>query len=235
LNQGPDRVQNGFCHGEDLVHTMPNRLFAIGDIHGCATALRTLIEGIGPQPQDTVVVLGDIIDWGPDSRECVRQVIDLSNRCRLVFVRGNHEEMLFAALESRSELRYWLKFGGEETLKSYGYRGRGELIDADHVRFLKANARDYYETGEFIFVHASYDPDKPMTHQTDSTLQWEHVQPDKMPPHIYLGEDSDRRAYSPDVGGDPGPRLPEAHRHQRMSWGMAIGLGSRLGHRYSGR
>ena len=63
---------------------MPNRLFAIGDIHGCATALRTLIESIGPQPQDTVVVLGDIIDWGPDSRECVRQVIDLSNRCRLV-------------------------------------------------------------------------------------------------------------------------------------------------------
>jgi serine/threonine protein phosphatase 1 len=163
---------------------MPNRLFAIGDIHGCNVALKTLIEAIDPQPEDTVVLLGDVIDWGPDFRDCVRQVIELSNRCRLVLVRGNHEEMLFAALESRSELRYWLKFGGEATLKSYGYRGRGELIDDDHVRFLKANARDYYETGEFIFVHASYDPDKPMTHQTNSTLQWEHVQPDKMRPHI---------------------------------------------------
>jgi serine/threonine protein phosphatase 1 len=163
---------------------MPNRLFVIGDIHGCATALRTLIESIGPQPRDTVVVLGDIIDWGPDSRDCVRQVIELSNRCRLVLVRANHEEMLFAALESRSELRYWLKFGGEETLKSYPYRGGDKFIDPDHVRFLKANARDYYETGEFIFVHASYDPDKPMAEQSSNTLQWEFVEPKKMRPHL---------------------------------------------------
>jgi predicted MPP superfamily phosphohydrolase len=108
----------------NLKTTMPNRLFVIGDIHGCATGLKTLNEAIDPQPEDTVVLLGDVIDWGPDSRDCVRQVIELSNRCRLVLVRGNHEEMLFAALESQSELRYWLKFGGEETVKSYGYRGR---------------------------------------------------------------------------------------------------------------
>jgi serine/threonine protein phosphatase 1 len=163
---------------------MSDRLSAVGDIHGCSTALKALIEAIDPQPEDTIVVLGDVIDWGPDSRDCVRQVIDLWHRCRLVLIRGNHEEMLFAALESRSELRYWLKFGGEETLKSYGCRGGDKLIDPDHVRFFKVNARDYYETGEFIFVHASYDPDKPMTHQTNSTLQWEHVQPDKMRPHI---------------------------------------------------
>jgi serine/threonine protein phosphatase 1 len=85
---------------------MPSRLLAIGDIHGCATALRTLIAAIDPRPEDTIVLLSDVIDWGPDSRDCVRQVIDLSGRCRLVLVRGNHEEMLFAALESRSELRY---------------------------------------------------------------------------------------------------------------------------------
>jgi hypothetical protein len=36
---------------------------------------------------------------------------------------GNHEEMLLAALEGQSELRYWLKFGGTEALASYGYRG----------------------------------------------------------------------------------------------------------------
>ena len=184
MNRGPDPVQNEPRHREDLVHAMPNRLFTIGDIHGCATALNALIQSIGPQPEDTIVVLGDVIDWGPDSRDCVRQVIDLWHRCRLALIRGNHEEMLFAALESRSELRYWLKFGGEETLKSYGYRGGDKLIDPDHVRFLKAHARDYYETGEFIFVHASYDPDQPMTHQTNSTLQWEHVQPGEMRPHV---------------------------------------------------
>jgi serine/threonine protein phosphatase 1 len=98
---------------------MPNRLFAIGDIHGCHIALKTLIDAIDPRPDDTIVVLGDVIDWGPDSRDCVQQLIDLSGRCQFILIRGNHEEMLFAALESRSELRYWLNFGGEETLKSY--------------------------------------------------------------------------------------------------------------------
>ena len=80
---------------------MPSRLFAIGDIHGCSVALKTLIDAINPQADDTIVVLGDVIDWGPDSRACVQQLIDLSGRCQFVLVRGNHEEMLFAALESQ--------------------------------------------------------------------------------------------------------------------------------------
>ena len=93
---------------------MPDRLFAIGDCHGCSTALKSLIDAIDPRPDDTIVVLGDVIDWGPDSRTCVGQLIDLAGRCQFVLVRGNHEEMLFAALESQSELRSWLNFGGEE-------------------------------------------------------------------------------------------------------------------------
>jgi serine/threonine protein phosphatase 1 len=166
---------------------MPNRLFAIGDIHGCNLALRTLIEAIDPKPDDTIVVLGDVIDWGPDSRDCVQQLIDLSGRCQFILVRGNHEEMLYAALESQTELRYWLNFGGEETLKSYPYRGGDEIIDREHVRFLKAQARDYYETDTYIFVHASYDPNKPMSQQSNTTLQWEHVQAEQMRPH-YSGK-----------------------------------------------
>jgi serine/threonine protein phosphatase 1 len=162
------------------------RIVAIGDIHGCATALRTLVTVIDPRPEDTVVVLGDVIDWGPDSRDCVQQLIDLSNRCRFVLIRGNHEEMLFSALESESELRSWLDLGGEETLKSYPYGGGDDFIDPKHVGFLKANY-DYYETDEFIFVHASYDPNKSMSQQSNTTLQWQFVEPEKIRPH-YSGK-----------------------------------------------
>ena len=163
---------------------LTNRLFAIGDIHGCNVALRALIEAIDPTLDDTIVVLGDVIDWGPDSRGCVEQLIDLAGRCQFILVRGNHEEMLYAALESQSELRYWLNFGGDETLKSYPYRGGDEFIDREHVRFLKARARDFYETEEFIFVHASYDPNKPMGQQSNTMLQWEHAHPEHMRPHF---------------------------------------------------
>jgi serine/threonine protein phosphatase 1 len=180
---------------------MPNRLFAIGDIHGCHIALKTLIEAIDPRPDDTIVVLGDVIDLGPDSRDCVQQLIELSGRCQFTLIRGNHEEMLYAALESQSELRYWLNFGGEETLKSYPYRGGDEFVDRDHVRFLKAQGRDYYETDEFIFVHASYDPNKPMTEQSNTTLQWEPVQPDRMRPH-YSGK-TVIAGHTPQTSGEP--------------------------------
>ena len=163
---------------------MPKRLYAIGDIHGCTTALKVLIEAINPKPDDTIVVLGDIIDWGPDSRDCVQQLIELSGCCQFILVRGNHEEMMYVALESQSELRYWLNFGGEETLKSYPYQGGDEIIDREHVRFLKAQAREFYETDEFIFVHASYDPNRPMSEQSNTTLQWEHIVPVRMRPHF---------------------------------------------------
>ena len=56
---------------------------------------------------------------------------------------------------------------------SYPYVGGERVVDPEHVRFLKANARDYYETDDFIFVHASYDPDKPMADQSNTKLQWE--------------------------------------------------------------
>jgi serine/threonine protein phosphatase 1 len=163
---------------------MNGRTFAIGDIHGCSRALKTLLEAIDPTPEDTIVVLGDMVDWGPDSRGCVQQLIELSQRCRLILIRGNHEEMLLAALESDSALRAWLDLGGDRTLQSYPYSGGEDFIDPEHVRFLKENARDFYETDEFIFVHANYDPHRPMSEQSNTTLRWEHIVPERARPHI---------------------------------------------------
>jgi serine/threonine protein phosphatase 1 len=95
--------------------------------------------------------------------------------------------MLFAALESESALRSWLDLGGEATLKSYSYGGGDEFIDSEHIQFLMANARDFFETDEFIFVHASYDPNTPMAEQSNTTLQCGFIGPEKMRPR-YSGK-----------------------------------------------
>jgi serine/threonine protein phosphatase 1 len=150
------------------------RTIAIGDIHGCAAALRNLIEALEPGPEDVVVTLGDVIDWGPDSRGVIELLIDLSRRCRLIPLLGNHEEMLLAALESGSELRYWLKFGGEETLNSYDYKPGSDMIPPEHVRFIRA-FRDYHETESHIFVHANYDHRLPMVRIGGTKLRWEFI------------------------------------------------------------
>lgn len=75
-----------------------SRLIAIGDIHGCAAALDALVQALRPQANDTIVTLGDVIDWGPDSRGVIERLIVLDEQSRLVPLMGNHEEMLFGAM-----------------------------------------------------------------------------------------------------------------------------------------
>src|SRR5208283_1153947 len=140
------------------------RIIAIGDIHGCSVALATLIEAVKPTPLDTLVFLGDYIDRGPDSRGVIEQVIALADRCQVVPLLGNHEEMLLAALEGKDNLRYWMKFGGKDALDSYGAGEDVKKIPAEHIRFLK-RCRNYIETVGHIFVHAYYDPDRPLHEQ----------------------------------------------------------------------
>ena len=75
------------------------RLIAIGDVHGCSTALAALIEAIGPRRDDTIVTLGDYIDWGPDSRGVLDLLIGLSDRCHLVPLRVGTVDEYGRALE----------------------------------------------------------------------------------------------------------------------------------------
>ncbi|MEO9595099.1 metallophosphoesterase family protein, partial [Rhodopirellula bahusiensis] len=66
----------------------------IGDIHGCAKALRSMIQELAPTADDELIFLGDYIDRGPDSRDVVEQLITLQSTCKVVPLRGNHEWML---------------------------------------------------------------------------------------------------------------------------------------------
>lgn len=109
-------------------------VIAIGDVHGCANALKTLLELIRPTNRDEIVFLGDLIDDGPDSRGVLEQVVRRADTCCVVPLRGNHEEMLLAARDSREALLRWLHFGGARTLDSYGSSGGWETIPAEHVR-----------------------------------------------------------------------------------------------------
>jgi serine/threonine protein phosphatase 1 len=138
-------------------HEKVDRTIAIGDIHGCARALAALIEAIQLGPRDEIVALGDYNDGGPDSRGVLDQLLALAGRCVLVPLMGNHEQMLLAALESRSERGFWLKFGGGQTLASYGDAGGQEAIGKEHLEFVRS-CRPYHETDSHIFVHAHYLP-----------------------------------------------------------------------------
>ncbi len=162
------------------------RLIAVGDVHGCAHALDALLDAIEPNGGDQIVFLGDLIDQGRDSRDVLDRLIALESQCQVVLIRGNHEEMLYAARDSVRALRYWETCGGVATLNSYHYGARVEDIPVEHWALLD-QGRPYYETKKFIFLHANYVPDLPLHLQPEHQLRWALLEPSEARAH-YSGK-----------------------------------------------
>jgi serine/threonine protein phosphatase 1 len=80
-----------------VANQVKNRTIAIGDIHGHIKALVGLIDLINPQPEDKLVFLGNYINRGPDSKGVLQFIIDRIQRCNIVCIMGNHEEMMINA------------------------------------------------------------------------------------------------------------------------------------------
>ncbi len=151
------------------------KIFAIGDIHGCVKKLRRLLEipaiDFG---HDTLVFMGDYVDRGPYSFEVVAYLLELKERCpNTVFLKGNHEAMLLDYLAGTDELTY-LANGGRHTLDSYLNHAQpqdSETIPASHLEFFN-NLRLYYETEDYIFVHAGLRNKVPLEKQSPADLLW---------------------------------------------------------------
>src|SRR5205823_4966198 len=126
-------------------------------VHGCSVALEALLGAIQPGRADTLVFLGDYIDRGSDSRGVIDMMIELSSRCRLLPLAGNHEEMLLRALTNLDVARMWLAAGGMQCLRSYGWfpgkQQHGSLADllpTGHLWFMQ-RCYLYHETATHIF------------------------------------------------------------------------------------
>lgn len=163
------------------------RTLAIGDIHGCAMALDTLLQLVNLKPTDQLIFLGDYIDRGPNSKGVLDRLIQLRLTGQVTTLRGNHELMMLAALESRANSQFWLHCGGREALESYDFPDRNATLNdipTKHLHFIRQNCVDWYETDTHIFVHANVQHDWPMEAQESRMLHWETFDPDTFKPHI---------------------------------------------------
>jgi len=152
------------------------RVIALGDIHGCVNALDGVLQAIAPTARDLLVVLGDFIDNGHESRLVIERLRALRQECELVCLAGNHEEMLLAAASNDEARQYWEVCGGVQTLTSYRFGAKIQDIPPEHWAFLRA-CRDFFETDTHIFVHANFDPDLPLAEQETHTLRWQLLEP----------------------------------------------------------
>jgi serine/threonine protein phosphatase 1 len=151
------------------------KIFAIGDIHGCIDQLQALMAKIPIDfARDTLVFMGDYIDRGPHSAEVVDYLVKLKRRePGVIFLKGNHEDMLEKYLDGTDRFTYLLN-GGQQTLDSYLNRSsRPEFhpIPPEHMEFFKS-LRLIYETEDYIFVHAGLRPRVPLESQDTEDLLW---------------------------------------------------------------
>jgi serine/threonine protein phosphatase 1 len=152
-----------------------DRIYAIGDIHGRYDKLVVLMDKIDADfESDTVVFLGDYIDRGPDSFKVVDYLVDLKKRYpQIIFLKGNHEDMLENYLSGADRMTYLIN-GGQQTLDSYLSRERQPdepLIPREHEAFYKSLLL-YYETESYIFVHAGLKKKVPLEQQKLEDLLW---------------------------------------------------------------
>jgi serine/threonine protein phosphatase 1 len=148
------------------------RVYAVGDIHGCARQLADLhariAEDLARRPIAAPLLLhiGDYVDRGPDSAEVVARLLNGSPvpGAPMLNLMGNHEHTMLEALAGeRAAATDWRFAGGDPTLRSYGIdpespreSWRTRVPDA-HIAFLKRLALMHREGG-YVFVHAGVRP-----------------------------------------------------------------------------
>ena len=164
---------------------------AVGDVHGRADLLAALLDAIERDlPAARVVLLGDLVDRGPDVAGTVRLARGLAERFPdAATLKGNHEDWMLAAIGSHetggdgTAREDWLNWGGETTCRAYGVdpaRDRHRLADAfaphaDDLAFLRARPRRLEGFGAaagHLFVHAGVDPHAPLDDQDERDLIW---------------------------------------------------------------
>ena len=117
------------------------------------------------------MTLGDYVDRGPDSKGVIDDLIELGRKTRLVSLIGNHEEMMLEVVRGRASHHTWIKYGGVDTLESYGFDGNLDFLPPQHHEFFDGLG-DYFELDDYFFTHAAYDPDVPLDRQETEMLRW---------------------------------------------------------------
>lgn len=162
------------------------RVYAIGDVHGCADRLGLLHANIAadararPAGHVVLVHLGDYVDRGEDSAGVLERLLARPPvpGAEVVNLLGNHEVMMLDACDPRSPpgaLPFWLENGGAETLASYDASPEDpafwDAIPRDHLAMLRGCSLRW-SAGDYLFVHAGVRPGVPIDRQDPFDLIW---------------------------------------------------------------
>jgi serine/threonine protein phosphatase 1 len=165
------------------------KTFVVGDIHGRCAQLHNLLETL-PRDEsvDTLVLLGDLIDRGPDVPGCVEYVLDLcaANPERVICLRGNHEQMLLDFLDGNNLIWMESSTGSDRTFAQYteaplAIRSEADFeaardllaqkVPVEQIAFFRSLPM-YHEDDFAIYVHAGLEDGKHPSESSAQSLLW---------------------------------------------------------------
>jgi serine/threonine protein phosphatase 1 len=154
--------------------------FVVGDIHGCAKQLQVLLSDRELYRNRQIVLLGDYIDVGPDSKGVLDILVELyAHHAQMVALEGNHEAALKSFLNG-GDFASYAQVGGIATLNAYCGEIYGNVISAldraipsSHMQFLES-LEIFVETSEYLFSHAGYSPGTPFDRGRDAMVLRSH-------------------------------------------------------------
>jgi serine/threonine protein phosphatase 1 len=177
---------------ETAAQSEPDRIYAIGDIHGRSDLLDRMVREISrdlkAHPVETAltVTLGDYVDRGPDSRGVIERLMGNPFQTPLVALKGNHESLFEAFLKDPAVARQWWRLGGLETLHSYKVLVASPIMGKDyeqvagdlraavppaHLEFLRSLWTSL-TIGKYFMCHAGVRPGVPLNRQSEEDLLW---------------------------------------------------------------
>ncbi|MER1987094.1 MAG: metallophosphoesterase [Solibacillus sp.] len=177
------------------------RLFVISDIHGMFTPFEQLLSYW--QPEDKLVLLGDLVDRGPQSLAVIQRAMQLRETYgdRVVYCMGNHDKMLLDFIASPFVQRVlYFQNGGRKTMQSFLKDASAEVKElnaieqayyvqqhfAEELAFL-ASGKLYDIIGNVLLTHAGFDSSSnDLAHSTDNDFLWirEHYQRPNQTPYV---------------------------------------------------
>jgi len=185
-----DKLQT---HGSTGQVKHSERVYAIGDIHGRFDLFGRLVAQVArdnaarPIAKTQIVLLGNIIDRGPDSARMIKGCMQITaSNDNLVVLKGNHEDMMADALGGNLTVYgHWLHFGGRETLLSWGVHpnvangpatkdnlaAAAQAVGEEVVDWLQRLPL-HHKHGPYLFVHAGIRPGVAIDEQEPDDFMW---------------------------------------------------------------
>ncbi len=147
------------------------RLLVISDIHGCNNTFQALLDQVGLSKEDVLILGGDYIDRGPDSKAVIDLILDLQDEgYHLICLKGNHEDLMLRGIKKDDVFLHWLQSGGAITMKSFGVTAPENLSSRYLNFFYKLDT--VLLTSNAIVAHAglNFSSDNPL--EDEESMLW---------------------------------------------------------------